>query len=73
MSGTIPIYYGMGNIHEFFNPDGIIILNDDFDINELSFDLYKIKFEAIIDNFERAKGLLTAEDYIYLNYIKDEI
>ncbi len=73
MSGTIPIYYGMGNIGEFFNPDGIIILNDDFDINELSFDLYKIKFEAIIDNFERAKGLLTAEDYIYLNYIKDEI
>ena len=73
MSGTIPIYYGMCNIDEFFNPDGIIILNDDFDVNELSFDLYKIKFDAIIDNFERAKALLTAEDYIYLNYIKDEI
>ena len=73
MSGTIPIYYGMSNIHEFFNKDGIIMLNHDFDINKLSFDLYKTKFDAIIDNFERSKSLLTAEDYIYLNYIKDEI
>lgn len=73
MCGTIPIYYGMENIGDFFNTDGIIILNDDFDIKDLSFDLYKIKFDAVVDNFERAKSLLTAEDYIYLNYIKDEI
>lgn len=73
MSGTIPIYYGMKNIGEFFNINGIIIMDDNFDINKLSFDLYKTKFDAVIDNFERAKSLLTAEDYIYLNYIKDEI
>jgi hypothetical protein len=73
MSGTIPIYYGMGNIGEFFNIDGIIMLNDKFDIKDLSVELYKIKFDSVIDNFERAKSLLTAEDYIYLNYIKDEI
>ena len=73
MCGTIPIYYGMSNIGEFFNPDGIIMFNDNFDINNLSFDFYKSKFNAIIDNFELSKSLLTAEDYIYLNYIKDDI
>jgi hypothetical protein len=73
MCGTIPIYYGMSNIGDIFNPDGIIMLNDDFDIKDLTVELYKEKFDAIIDNFELAKGLLTAEDYIYLNYIKDEI
>lgn len=73
MTGTIPVYYGIPNIGDFFNKDGIIILNDEFKIEDLTFDLYKIKFDAVIDNFERAKSLLTAEDYIYLNYIKDEI
>lgn len=73
MTGTIPIYYGISNIGEFFNEEGIITLNDDFKIEDLTFDLYKNKIDAIIDNFERAKHLLTAEDYIYLNYIKNEI
>jgi hypothetical protein len=73
MTGTIPIYYGMPNIGDFFNKDGIIILNDDFKIEDLTFDLYKTKINAVIDNFERAKKLLVAEDYIYLNYIKNEI
>lgn len=73
MTGTIPIYYGMNNISDFFNLDGIIILNDNFNIDDLSFDLYYSKMNAIIDNFKIAKELLTAEDYIYLNFIKNEI
>jgi hypothetical protein len=73
MSGTIPIYYGMKNIGDFFNKDGIIILNDDFKIEDLTFDLYHSKINAVIDNFKRANELLVAEDYIYLKYIKNEI
>lgn len=73
MTGTIPIYYGMENIGDFFNKDGIIILNDDFKIEDLTFDLYKSKINAVIDNFKRANKLLVAEDYIYLKYIKNEI
>lgn len=73
MTGTIPIYYGINNIGDFFNIDGVIILDDNFKIEELTFDLYFSKFEAIKDNHERAKNLLVAEDYIYLNYIKNEI
>jgi len=73
MTGTIPIYYGIPNIGDFFNPEGIITLNDDFNIDNLSFDLYYSKMEAVKDNFERARNLLSAEDYIYINHIKNEI
>ena len=73
MTGTIPIYYGIKNIGDFFNSDGIIMLDDDFKIEELTFDLYLSKFEPIKDNYERANKLLVAEDYIYKNYIENEI
>ena len=73
MTGTIPVYYGMSNIDEFFNIDGIIKLDDEFTIESLSFELYNSKIDAIIDNFNRANNLYTAEDYLYLKYIKNEI
>lgn len=73
VTGTIPIYYGIPNIGDFFNMDGIIILDDNFKIEDLSFDLYHSKINAINDNFNRAKELLVAEDYIYLKHIKNEI
>ena len=73
ITGTIPIYYGMPNIGDFFNLDGIIILDENFKIEDLSFDLYNSKIKAITDNFNRAKELLVAEDYIYLKHIKNEI
>lgn len=73
MCGTIPIYYGMNNIGDFFNSEGIIRLNDDFDINHLSFELYNSKIASIKENFNKSNTLLVAEDYIYLNYIKNEI
>lgn len=68
--GTIPIYYGMENIGEFFNEDGIIKLTDDFKIEDLSFELYNSKLDSISYNLEIAKSLLCSEDYIYLYYIK---
>jgi hypothetical protein len=73
MTGTIPIYYGIRNIGDFFNSDGIITLDDNFKIEDLSFELYKSKINAVIENFKLAKELLIAEDYIYINHIKNEI
>jgi len=70
ITGTIPIYYGISDIGNFFNPEGIIILNNSFNINDLSFDLYNSKIDAIKENYEISKNLLCAEDYIYENYIK---
>jgi len=69
-TGTIPIYWGTPTIGEYFNEEGIIILTDDFKVEDLSVDLYESKIEYIRDNFERAINLPTAEDYMYENYIK---
>jgi hypothetical protein len=73
MTGTIPIYYGINNIGDFFNEDGIIMLNDEFKIEDLSFELYNSKIDAVKENFNLANELLCAEDYIYTKYLKHEI
>ncbi len=69
-TGAIPIFWGTPNIGEFFNEEGIIMLTDDFKIEDLSVDLYESKMEAVLDNYERAINLPTSEDYMYENYIK---
>ena len=38
--GTIPIFYGCKGVTEYFNEDGIIFLDDDFDLSMLTKDLY---------------------------------
>lgn len=73
MTGTIPIFYGIENIGDLFNTDGIITLNNDFKIEDLSFDLYNSKIEAVKENFRTAMDMLVSEDYLYLKYIKNEI
>lgn len=70
MTGTIPIYYGIDNIGDFFNKNGIIILNNDFKIEDLSFDFYYSKIQYIEENYEISKNLMLPEDLIYLNYLK---
>lgn len=71
MCGTIPIYHGISNIGDFFDTNGIIILNEDFKIEDLSYELYYDKMDSIEKNLAKSIDLLLAEDYIYLNYIKD--
>jgi hypothetical protein len=63
--GTIPVYYGTPELPTMFNMDGIILLNDTFDINTLSSDLYFSKMDAIKDNFERCINHQTSDDYIF--------
>lgn len=71
-TGTIPVYYGCDQIGDFFDADGIIMLTDDFDIDNLSFDLYFSKMEAIQKNFNKIQEGMLPEDQIYLQYIKKE-
>jgi hypothetical protein len=68
-TGTIPVYYGC-DLQSVFNADGIIMLNDNFDINSLTPDLYHSKMDAIKDNYNSVINMPIAEDYIYENYIK---
>ena len=68
--GTIPIFYGCKGVTEYFNEDGIIFLDDDFDLSMLTKDLYYSKMDVIKDNFERSINFPVAEDYLYQNYLK---
>ena len=70
ISGTIPIYYGTSEIGEIFNTEGIIMLGESFNIKNLNEELYYSKRDAIKDNFEITCGLQSAEDYLYISYIK---
>jgi hypothetical protein len=72
MTGTIPIYYGISNIGDYFNTDGIIILDDNFKIEDLSFELYHSKIDAVIDNLKRSIDFPHAEDYIFKTFIEDK-
>jgi len=69
-TGTIPVFYGCRGVTEYFNEDGIIFLDDNFDVSTLTEELYYSKMDAIKDNFERSLNLPVAEDYIYTNYFK---
>lgn len=64
-TGTIPVYFGAPDIGDYFNKDGIIILDDNFDINCLTSDLYQSKIDAVKDNFERVQNLVGADDLLY--------
>ena len=72
MTGTIPIYYGISNIGDYFDTNGIIILDDDFKIEDLSFELYQTKLKSINNNLQLAVDLLVAEDYFYKNFIENK-
>lgn len=64
-TGTIPIYWGTPDIGDYFNPDGIINLSSEFDINSLTPELYYSKMDAVKDNFERVMKMENADDILY--------
>jgi len=64
-TGTIPVYWGTENVKEVFNPDGIIMLTDDFDISQLTPELYEDKFDAVKENFEIINTMEMADDELY--------
>lgn len=64
-TGTIPVYAGSPSIGDYFNMDGIILLNSSFDINSLTPELYYSKMDAIEDNLHRVKNLQSADDTLW--------
>lgn len=71
MTGTVPIYWGCPSIGDFFNLEGMIIVDnlEDIDraLNQITIEKYNSMLPAITDNFNRAKEFLIAEDWIYNN------
>ena len=64
-TGTIPVYWGSSNVNELFNLNGIIELYPGFDMTQLTPELYYSKIEAVKDNFNRVKELLSADDQLF--------
>ena len=70
VTGTVPVYYGSPDIFDFFNEDGIILLNDDFDVASLNEEEYYKRMGAIEDNFNRALKYDVIEDIIYEKWLR---
>lgn len=73
MTGTIPIYWGTGNIGNYFNANGIMQFNtqaelDNIILYRLSTKLYESRMDAIKDNYEIAQAFFSPEDYIFEHY-----
>ena len=70
---TVPVYWGCQNIEEFFNPEGIVIvenINDLVDkINLLTPETYESMLPHIEENFEIAKGYASS----FAGRIKKEV
>jgi hypothetical protein len=64
-TGTVPVYWGTPDIGNYFNNDGIIVLDDKFDIKSLTPELYASKLDTVKDNFERVQKLESSDDQIF--------
>lgn len=64
-TGTIPVYWGTKDIGNYFNSDGIITLNSQFEVSMLSEELYHSKFNAVKENFDKVNKMENADDVLY--------
>lgn len=71
ITGTVPIYWGCPSIGDFFDVNGMIIVDDlnhlQNELETLSFEKYKSMESAILKNFEKSKEFILAEDWIFKN------
>ena len=72
--GTIPAYYGTAGVAQYFDADGIIFLDqnspwENIPWDKLTPEYYESKKDVIKENFEIAKSMRVAEDYMYGNYL----
>jgi hypothetical protein len=70
--GTVPVYYGSRKVVEkYFDPSGVIFLEDDPNLESLTIEKYQSMMPAIERNFQLAMNLPLAEDYMWENYLKN--
>lgn len=74
-SQTIPIYVGARKISEFFNTDGMILLEKpDLELAKEAFkqcnrQTYEEKLPAVLENYERVQEYRNMQDYLYEHYL----
>jgi len=74
MVGTIPIYYGMPSIGDYFDTRGMILFNDVTEIDDilktLDKNLYMDMLPYVKENFKLAQQYILSEDWMYENIFK---
>jgi hypothetical protein len=70
-TGTIPVYHGTPKIAEMFNKDGVIILEENFDLMALNVDLYHSKIQEINENFELCLSHEKSDDVLFRKIMGD--
>jgi hypothetical protein len=69
MVGTVPIYYGMPGISNYFNTKGMILFNDICEIEEILHSINEKMYTSMLphikENFELAKKYILPEDYVF--------
>lgn len=74
---TIPVYIGATKIDRFFNPDGIIQVSPkDYDnlekiIKKCTKEYYDERLDIVKENYYKAFQFENINDFMYLNYLKD--
>lgn len=73
-SMTVPIYLGATKISDFFNSNGIIVINEN-DVNNIDkimlkcdSKLYESMIPAVVDNYNRALKYINVNDRLYEEY-----
>lgn len=75
---TIPVYLGARRIDDFFNTDGMILLEKpDIEeakrrIRECTRETYEAKLPAVLNNYERVQEYVNMQDYLYEHYLLRE-
>ncbi len=73
---TIPVYLGARRIGEFFNEDGMILLEKpDLEearrrIRECRRENYEARLSAVLDNYNRVQEYVNMQDYLYEKYLQ---
>ena len=70
-TGTIPVFWGTKNIGNYFDREGIVFLDEIDDLSKLTEEFYQSKIEHIKNNFKLINNLLSMEDYIFENYLRE--
>ena len=72
VTGTVPIYWGSKKaVEKYFDPSGVIFLNDDPNLSSISAEKYYEMMPAIERNFKIAMEMETSEDYMWESYLKN--
>lgn len=74
---TIPVYLGARKISQFFNPEGIIFLQDTDlthaaqTLAQCTKEAYEERLSAVLDNYRRVQEYVNMQDYLYEHYLQD--